>query len=246
MKKRKKKNNKDAFGREIYDYYKGKGGFELVENDRGYIDLSPGPGVYFAEYKDWPEFEKKAIRFAVGKILDVGCGAGRVALYLQEKGLDILGIDISELAIKVCKKRGVKKAKLMSVTELSRGVGIFDTIVMYGNNFGLFANRKRAKWLLRRFYNMTTDKACIIAQTLDPYDTKNHDHLEYHRFNRARGRMSGQIRLRVRYKKYVTDWFDYLLVSKDEMHEILDGTGWKAMSFIDSEGPLYIAIIEKE
>lgn len=93
---------------------------------------------------------------------------------------------------------------------------------------------------------MTTDKACIIAQTLDPYDTKNHDHLEYHRFNRARGRMSGQIRLRVRYKKYVTDWFDYLLVSKDEMHEILDGTGWKAMSFIDSEGPLYIAIIEKE
>ena len=43
-----------------------------------------------------------------------------------------------------------------------------------------------------------------------------------------------------------SEWFDYLLVSKDEMREILCGTGWKITGFVDSEGPLYIALIEKE
>ncbi len=236
---------KDAFGREIYDYYEGNGGFEIIEADSGYFDLSGGPSVYFHEYKDWSPCEKKAIRFARGKVVDIGCGAGRVTLYLQGQGFDALGIDNSPLAIKVCKKRGVKKAKVMSVTQLSRRLGLFDTIVMFGNNFGLFANRTRAKWLLRRFYNMTSPQGRIIAQSLDPYDTDNSDHLAYQKFNRARGRMSGQIRIRVRYKKYMSDWFEYLLVSKDEMKQLLQGTGWKVKRFIDSKGPCYMAIIEK-
>jgi len=46
--------------------------------------------------------------------------------------------------------------------------------------------------------------------------------------------------------KYVGRWFDYLMVSKEEMKEILKGTGWKVKKFIDSEDSLYIAIIEKK
>ena len=134
----------------------------------------------------------------------------------------------------------------MSITEFSRGMGLFDTIVMFGNNFGLFGNRTRAKWLLRRFYKMTSPQSRIIAQSLDPYDTNDPEHLAYHKFNRARGRMSGQLRIRVRYKKYISDWFEYLLVSRNEMQELLQGTGWKVRQFIDSEGPFYIAIIEKK
>ena len=238
--------HKDAFGREIYDYYQGKGGFEVVETETGYVDLSSGPSNYFYEYNDWPACEKKAIKFAKGKVIDIGSGAGRVTLYLQEQKLDVLGIDNSPLAIKVCKKRGVKKAKAISITQLSRRLGLFDTIVMFGNNFGLFANRTRARWLLKRFYNMTSPQARIIAQSLDPYDTDNPDHLAYHKLNRARGRMSGQVRIRVRYQKYTSDWFEYLLVSKDEMQQLLKGTGWKVKRFIDSKGPCYMAIIEKE
>jgi SAM-dependent methyltransferase len=239
LQKAKLRKHKDAFGQAVYDHFKNARGHAIIERDDGYFECDLFVNSYFADYKK---------RLAKGKVLDIGCGAGRVALYLQEKGLDVLGVDNSPLMVKVCKERGVKKVKLTSMTQLNRRIGIFDTIVMYGNNFGLFGNRKRAKWLLKRFYNMTTDKACIIAQSVDPYDTKDRNHLEYHRFNRARGRMTGQIRLRVRYKKYVSDWSDFLLVSKDEMHEILDGTGWKASSFIDPEGPLplYIAIIEKE
>ena len=57
--------------------------------------------------------------------------------------------------------------------------------------------------------------------------------------------MSGQVRLRVRYRKYATPWFDYLLVSKKEMKEMLTNTGWKVHNFIDSDGAAYVGVIEK-
>ncbi len=240
------KNYQDAFGHEIYDYFTNKGGCEIVERDDGFFAVSGGPTVYLADYNDWPPHQKKAMRYVRGRVLDVGCGAGRHSLYLQEKGFDVLGLDVSPLAVEVCKLRGLKKAKVMSISEVSSRLGIFDTILMLGNNFGLFGSFERAKRLLKKFYKITSQEGRIIAESNDPYKTEVPEHLEYHKLNRQRGRMPGQLRIRVRYKKYATPWFDYLLVSKEEMAEIFNGTGWKAKKFIDSKGSVYIAIIEKE
>ncbi|OLD35277.1 MAG: hypothetical protein AUI50_02790 [Crenarchaeota archaeon 13_1_40CM_2_52_14] len=57
--------------------------------------------------------------------------------------------------------------------------------------------------------------------------------------------MAGELRIRVRYKKYATPWFDYLIVSKKEMKQMLVGTGWKVKRFVSSKGPVYVGIIEK-
>jgi len=238
---------RDAYGQEVWAYYKRKAGFEIVERDDGYFDVSSGPRLYFLEYDEWPSHEKKAMEFVKGRVLDIGCGAGRHSLYLQGRGFDVLGIDISPLAIKVCKLRGLKKAKVMSIDEIGNlAPNSFDTVLMLGNNFGLFGSPQKANKLLKKFYEITSPGALIIAESLDPYKTENPAHLEYHEFNRKRGRMPGQLRIRVRFEKYVTDWFDYLIVSKDEMKQILEGTGWKIKGFIDSGNAQYIAIIQKQ
>ncbi len=238
----------DAFGREIHDYFQGLPDVcEIVERDDGYVDFSSGAPAYFAEYKKWPDYHRQAIKMARGKVLDIGCGAGRCSLHLQQEGHDVVGIDNSPLAVRVCKKRGVKKVYVKSISEIGPDLGLFDTIVMYGNNFGLFGSYKRAKVLLRRMYRMTTDDARIIAESGDPYVTKFPDHLAYHKWNRQRNRMPGQLRIRVRYRKYASPWFDYLLVSRDEMRDILDGTGWKATKFFESPRyAAYTVLIEKE
>ena len=181
-----------------------------------------------------------------GRVLDIGCGAGRHALYLQEQGHPVTGIDISPLAIDVCKARGLHDARVLPITKISQRLGIYDTILMMGHNFGLFSSYKRAKWLLSRFRSITSENATIIAQSRDPYKTDDPDHLEYHASNRARGRMSGQVRLRVRYKRYVTPWFDYLMVSKDEMQDIMEGTGWSVKKYFEEQDLFYTAIIGKK
>ena len=236
----------DAYGAAMWDYFRSQGGYEIVERDDGLATTSSGPPAYMAPFKDWPDRQKRAIRLARGRVLDIGCGCGRVALHVQNKGVDAAGIDVSPLAIKVCKARGLKQAKVMSITELPGTLGAFDTIVMYGRNFALMGSFKRARWLLRRFRAMTGPNARIIAETCDPYETAMPVHLAYHRANRRRGRMSGQLRIRIRYQQYATPWFDHLLVSKDEMRDIVAGTGWKISRFFDSKGSAYIAVLEKE
>jgi len=239
------KPEEDAFGQGLWAYHNGKESLEIVERDDGYIDAM-SPTIYFSEHRDWPQSVQKAMEFAKGRVLDVGCGAGRHSLYLQGMGLDVLGIDISPLAIKVCRLRGLRKAEVMSIDEVNFSPNSFDTIIMMGNNFGLFGSFRKARELLKAFHKMTSPNALIVAETRDPYTTDNPAHLEYHRSNSKRGRMGGQVRIRVRFKKYATKWFDYLMVSKEEMREILRGAGWKAKTFIDSEDSGYIAVICKE
>ncbi|MEE9505636.1 MAG: methyltransferase type 11, partial [Thermoplasmata archaeon] len=160
-------------------------------------------------------------------------------------GLDVVGVDNSPLAVEACGRRGLKNAYVLSITQITSRLGLYDTLLMMGNNFGLFGNVKRARWLLRRFRGITSEKGRIVAETLDPYSTDVPEHLEYHEINRKRGRMPGQVRMRVRYRKYATPWYDYLFVSPEEMSEVLGGSGWKVERIIGDEDQTYFAIITK-
>lgn len=242
------KPEQDAYGQEMLDFHQGKAVIEIIERDDGLVTASPNnPQGYYASYPDWPMHQQEAMRYVKGRTLDVGCGAGRVCLYLQEQGYPVTGIDNSPLAIEVSRQRGVRNLNLTSITQVSkRRLGEFDAILMLGNNFGLFGSLQRARRLLRRFHRMTSSHGRIIAESTQIYQTDDPIHLGYHEFNRQRGRMPGQLRLRILHRKIKGPWFDYLLVSQDEMQAILQDTGWQVTQFIDSPaGPQYVAIIDK-
>ena len=237
---------KDAFGHALYEHFLGTEAPIIIERDDGNIDVSADTDMYFREYELWEQSERSAIDQAVGRVLDIGAGAGRHALHLQNHGHDVVALDNSPLAIEVMKLRGIRNTALMPVTQVSSKLGIFDTIIMMGNNFGLAANEKRAKWLFRRFYSLTPPDARVIATSLDPQTTTDPIHLAYHERNRRRGRLPGQVRIRARYRIYIGEWFEYLLVSQPEMEDILTGTGWHVESVIASDSPVYFATIRKD
>lgn len=215
----------------------------LIERDDGFIEPVPHE-VLFAPPRAWPRFERAALRYARGRVLDVGCGAGRNALELQRRGHPVVAIDVSAKAVAVARARGVRSARVLALEDLSPGLGQFDTVLMLGNNLGLLGGVARGRRLLARLARATSDNARIIATTRDPYATTAPEHLWYHRRNRARGRMGGQIRMRTRYRKLVDPWFDYLFVSRAELRELLKGTGWKiARAFGTRQG--YAVVIEK-
>jgi SAM-dependent methyltransferase len=180
-----------------------------------------------------------------GAFFDVGCGAGRVALHLQERGHEVVAIDVSPLAVEVSTRRGVADARVLSVTRVGPKLGRFDTFVMFGSNFGLMGSARRAPWLLRRFRSIASDGARILAGSTNPYTTDNPEHLAYHRRNRVRGRMGGQLRIRIRHGSYATPWFDYLLASPEEMAKLAEGTGWELARVIDAGEPFYVGVLER-
>jgi hypothetical protein len=110
----------------------------------------------------------------------------------------------------------------------------------------LFGSRENAKLILEKMKRITTPNAQIIAGTRNPYETDIAEHLQYHRLNKRRGRMPGQLRIRVRFGKTIGEWFDYLFVSPPEMEDVLKATDWRIEEFIQSNEPNYFAVIKKK
>ncbi|WP_286672170.1 class I SAM-dependent methyltransferase [Halorarius halobius] len=234
----------DAYGAAIRDHHEGEESFELVERDDGFVSPSGGPPMYFADPEEWPDREHAAMERVEGRVLDVGCGAGRHALYLQERGHDVVGIDVSPGAVEVARDRGVdaRECDVADVRDLDAGT--FDTVVMGGNNFGLVGTRTTAPGVLAGLAAVTTDDARLLAETRDVHANPTPEHRAYHDLNRERGRLPGALRIRVRYKRKATPWFDYLMVSPDEMREVLAATPWRLHEVLepndlDGDGTYY-------
>ncbi len=235
----------DAFGRLVLDHLEGRPRTqEIVEREDGFISAGLGPAIYFEPFRRWPPHERRAMRFVRGRVLDVGCGGGRVCLHLQTRGLDVVGIDASPGAIECCRQRGIRDARLLSVDAVDASLGSFDTIVLLGQNFGLLASRARARRLLKRFARVATSAGRIVAETFDPHALDDGVHRRYRERNQLRGRMPGQLRVRVRYRELSTPWLDWLQVSPHELGDLLRGTGWQ-LSRTLGDGPSYVAIVDR-
>lgn len=68
------------------------------------------------------------------KVIDIGCGEGFYSIYLASKGFDVLGIDISENAIKYAKENSKKAGvdiqfKVMDINDLSNLKEKFDFVL---------------------------------------------------------------------------------------------------------------------
>jgi hypothetical protein len=123
-------------------------------------------------------------------------------------------------------------------------LGQFDTVVMLGQNLGMLGSRGRARRLLRRLAAVTTPLGRIVAETYDPHVRDDRLARDYVERNRRRGRMPGQLRVRIRYRELATAWFDWLQVSPAELAELLEGTGWR-LSRTLGDGPSYVAVIDR-
>jgi cyclopropane fatty-acyl-phospholipid synthase-like methyltransferase len=235
----------DGYGQLLLAALDGQPVVEIVEREDGFINASQfGPGIYFAPFRRWPPHHRRAMRFVRGRVLDIGCGAGRVCLHLQERGHEVVGVDLSPGAVEVCRRRGVRDVRLVGVDDVDESLGRFDTIVMLGNNFGVVGSRENAVRLLRRFRALTSDRGRIVAESRDVGRTEDPVHVGYQEQNRERGRMPGQIRIRVRFREHATPWFDYLMVSPAELEELVEDTGWRIGRVLESDDT-YVAVLEK-
>jgi SAM-dependent methyltransferase len=237
----------DAFGMALLDTFHGKRGFAVIERDDGLVEVDEPLSRYLATVSHWMPCERRAIRRARGRVLDIGAGAGRHALHLQRKGLRVTALDPSPAAAQLLRERGLRDVRQKTLERLSPRDGRFDTIVMFGNNFGLLRSLRWARKLLCKMAQVTASDGQILAASTDPYRTTDPVHLAYHRRNRRRGRMGGQLRIRARYKHRATPWFDYLLASQEEVSRIVQGTGWcVAEVFTDGKAPFVVRLVKSD
>ena len=218
----------DVWGAILADVLDGKRAFEIVERDDGLM-MAFDARYFVAPFSRWDDpVEKRALRFVRGRALDVGCGAGRVCLHLQERGLEVVGIDSSAGAIDVCRRRGVRDARVLALEAVDASLGSFDTFVFLGQNLGMLGSRVRGRRLLRQLAAVATDRGRVVGETFDPHALDSPVDRRYRASNVRRGRMPGQLRVRIRHRDLATPWMDWLQLSPAELEELVEGTGWRA------------------
>jgi len=231
------------FGKGLMAYLNGDKTPHRIHRDDGYAE-DASFDAYFSEYDDWPQYEKDALKEVEGAVLDVGCGAGRHALWLQQRGFRVTAVDISPEAVEVAIMRGVRDCRVMSALQLSFDAASFDTVLLLGNNFGIAGNPEATGKMLKDIRGITAQEGRIIASSRDPAVTDNPAHLRYHEYNRAIGRPIGQVTIRIEYKGEFGDWFDLLLASPSDMARISEAAGWR-MERLFRENAGYAAVLSK-
>ncbi|MFT4167059.1 MAG: class I SAM-dependent methyltransferase [Microlunatus sp.] len=216
--------------------------YELVERDDGFLGVTDAR-IYFRDVAGWGPLEWQACEQAQGRVLDVGCGAGRHSIAMIARGLEVTGLEPSPGAAQIARSRGVSVVQ-RRLDQLAETDGTFDTIVMLGNNLSLLASPETATATLTNLAAHAAPGAILLGQAMDPYGTKDPLHLAYHEWNRARGRPGGQLRIRVRFRGTVTDWFDYWFLTVDELAAAVESTPW-ALSHVEHSGPAYLATLTR-
>lgn len=233
----------DAFGRTLQRCWAAGmapgAACEITERDDGYISAADALR-YFTPVDDLSELDQTAVALARGRILDVGTGAGRHALALQQQGKDVMGLDPSAGAVEVARQRGVV-AELGTIAHPPEGIGTFDTFLLLGNNLGLLQGERAAPEVLRQLASLARPGALLLGTGMDPAGS-DPDHAAYQDRNRVRGRMPGQVRMRVRAGAVATEWFDYLLLDPHELNRLTQPSPWQ-WETIHEQGPKYLAVL---
>jgi len=235
----------DIFGMMFMDYLRtGQDVRYGIRRDDDYFEWDNVRG-YFCEYDEFGSLIQEALKEVGSRVLDVGCGAGKHALYLQKIGVDVVGLDASPLAMQVCKERGVKESVVASASDLPFKMSpCFDTIIMMGNNFGICGSISATKRMLENFRKIVTDNGTMLAHAIDPTLTYNPAHLAYHERNRKLGLPIGQVKLILEYKGAVSQWFYLLLVTPEAMKKLAEETGWRFDKLITGQDASFIGVLK--
>lgn len=211
----------------------------VMERDDGFVEAHD-VAVYFQQELDG--FDQWCLDRARGRVLDVGCGAGRHALPLHRQGIEVVGLDPSPGAIRVCHARGLRAVE-GRVPELPDGLGAVDTFLMMGNNLGLLQGRDRAHEVLRALAGVAAPGAQVLGTGFDPAGGSASEHLAYRRRNIDEGRLPGELRLRTRYRRRTDKWFPYLLVSLPDLVHLLAGSSWQVGEHLEQEGRYAVQLL---
>lgn len=155
----------DLFGKAILDYQTHNEPEDLITETNISEADDMSVAYLFRSFNEMPKIEQKALQLSKGKILDVGCGAGSHSLYLEEKGLEVTSIDISENAIQACQLRGLKNARVQNLLDIHHEK--FDTILLLMNGTGIFGTIAQTSLYLQKLKNLLNPNGQILIDSSD-------------------------------------------------------------------------------
>lgn len=184
--------------------------------------------VLFRNYDEMPEIEQTALDRASGKVLDVGAGAGIHAIHLQDQGMDVTCIDISQGAVDYLNANGLKAQRINFFSLKDQQ---FDTILMLMNGIGIAGKLSNLETTLKHAKSLLKPGGKILCDSSDiRYLYEDEDGALWIDLNTE---YYGNFRFQMKYKKEKGPWFDWLYVDFDSLFQAAKNVGLKAQRVVE-------------
>ncbi|MFP6655933.1 MAG: class I SAM-dependent methyltransferase [Myxococcota bacterium] len=176
-----------------------------------------------------------------GRVLDVGAGAGRHSLALQERGIEVVAIDVSPICSALCLERGVRSVRTMSVMSLDSAapLGLFDSIFFGMQTIGVAGGVRPLEELLRRLQKCLQPGGELIVDSSalrEPWEGDAEDD--------AAGR--GEIVLSTRYRGWFGEAFPWLYLAEEDLRESARKAGYEMEVLARVEAGEYLAVLRPD
>ena len=155
----------DVFGKALLEYYTAPNG-GILRSHSSLESVEEVPVSYFfRDFEQMPSLEQEALRQCRGSVLDIGCAVGSHSLYLQRKGLNCTGIDISSEAIEIARKRGLTHAFCTDIRNYSSDS--FDTLLLLMNGIGIAGTLRDLPIFLKHLKTLLNPGGQILIDSSD-------------------------------------------------------------------------------
>lgn len=210
---------RDIFGMALIDFQKGNYSEDITTySSLEEKDIIPLPYL-FRDYDAMPLIEQKALDLCRGTVLDVGCGSGSHSLYLQNKGVDVTGLDESEGAVFTAKSRGVKNVVHSNIYDYSGTK--FDTILLLMNGIGIAGQLNGLPFLLNHLEGLLNPGGQILVDSSDIiYMFEADDDGGY--WIPDNGKYYGEVEFTMEYKGLKSVPFNWLYIDYNRLKQVAE------------------------
>nr|WP_294938287.1 class I SAM-dependent methyltransferase [uncultured Flavobacterium sp.] len=234
---------KDLFGKAILDYQTNNSPEDLITETSISEADEMSVAYLFRGYSEMPKMERKALDLAKGKVLDVGCGAGSHALYLQnERNLEVTAIDISANAIEACKLRGIKNTRIQNVMDLENEK--YDTILLMMNGAGMCGKLKKIAAFLQKLKSLITDNGQILLDSSDIIYMFDEDE-DGGKWIPSDNAYYGEVIFNISYKGESEEPFDWMYIDFNTLQNAAHANGLQCELILEGEHFDYLARLTK-
>ncbi|MBN9313148.1 MAG: class I SAM-dependent methyltransferase [Chryseobacterium sp.] len=224
----------DLPGKAIQDFYCSKSRKKLFIHDTFGPKVEMPLSYYFRNFGAMPELERLALKHCHGKVLDIGAAAGSHALELQQRGIDVVALEISPAATQVMKDRGV--LQVVNEDFFSFSGQRFDTLLLMMNGVGICSTLQGFREFLKKCRSVLSSDGQIIFDSCDvSYMYEEGELPANHYF--------GEIEFKYQYGTSMTDWFKWLYMDIATMRKIADEEGFASSIVFTDEDHQYLAVL---
>ncbi len=181
-----------------------------------------------------------------GPVLDVGCGSGKHALFLQRHDVPVTAFDVSPGAVETARERGIEDAHVADMFDMPYPTNRFPSLLANGTQLGLGGSIAGIRSLLCEFARVTTSDATAWVDEYDPAALDDPGEMFGYRPD-PRGGVAHRT-FHFEYdrdgERLVGETLHFLLVSPDRLRDACVGTPW-SVTEVDDRGVYYKARLTK-